>query len=164
MNYIRNEIYPYTISNLKSDFPNVSFPKNPLSNEGIRNDYSISEVTATAIPVKAGFRAVEGVPQESGGVFSQTWSLEQKDKGSLEPSDIVETSPETRDGYRAQLGEPEFVNDQWQQTWEYFELDWIEKRMTEYGEPGKQIEFITENGLEAWQTKVAEIKAKYPKS
>ena len=26
-----------------------------------------------------------------------------------------------------------------------------------------QIEFITENGLEAWQTKVAEIKARYPK-
>jgi hypothetical protein len=25
------------------------------------------------------------------------------------------------------------------------------------------IEFITENGLEAWQTKVQEIKTKYPK-
>jgi len=26
-----------------------------------------------------------------------------------------------------------------------------------------QIEFITENGLDAWQAKVAEIKARHPK-
>ena len=32
-----------------------------------------------------------------------------------------------------------------------------------YGNPASQIEFITENGLEAWQEKVAEIKKKYPK-
>ena len=40
---------------------------------------------------------------------------------------------------------------------------WI-KRLNAYGMSTNQIEFITENGLEAWQTKVAEIKAKYPKS
>ena len=33
-----------------------------------------------------------------------------------------------------------------------------------YGRPQEQIEYITENGLEAWQAKVAEIKAKYPKT
>lgn len=37
------------------------------------------------------------------------------------------------------------------------------KRMDEYGSAESQLEFITENGLEAWQTKVAEIKKKYPK-
>ena len=36
------------------------------------------------------------------------------------------------------------------------------KRLGEYGTPEEQIEFITENGLEAWQAKVAEIKIKYP--
>lgn len=36
-------------------------------------------------------------------------------------------------------------------------------RANEYGSLSTQIEFITENGLEAWQTKVSEIKAKYPK-
>ena len=39
----------------------------------------------------------------------------------------------------------------------------VENRVAEYGALVDQIEFITENGLEAWQSKVAEIKAKYPK-
>ena len=39
----------------------------------------------------------------------------------------------------------------------------VQKRIKEYGSIEKQIEFITENGIDAWQTKVAEIKAKYPK-
>jgi hypothetical protein len=41
--------------------------------------------------------------------------------------------------------------------------DVISKRIAEYGSVAKQIEYITENGLNAWQSKVAEIKAKYPK-
>ena len=58
----------------------------------------------------------------------------------------------------------------WTQTWEQTpksanELNRVAvaKREGEYGLPAQQIEFITENGLEAWQTKVAEIKGKYPK-
>ena len=47
---------------------------------------------------------------------------------------------------------------------EYVELTYAEKRFLEYGPVTKQIEFITENGLEAWQAKVAEIKAKYPQT
>jgi hypothetical protein len=39
----------------------------------------------------------------------------------------------------------------------------VQKRIAEYGSVAKQIEYITENGLNAWQSKVAEIKAKYPK-
>ena len=39
----------------------------------------------------------------------------------------------------------------------------IANRQKEYGSPEKMIEYITENGLEAWQTKVQEIKTKYPK-
>ena len=39
----------------------------------------------------------------------------------------------------------------------------IEKRQIEYGSPSEQMEFITENGLAAWQTKVAEIKSRFPK-
>jgi hypothetical protein len=41
--------------------------------------------------------------------------------------------------------------------------DVISKRIAEYGSVAEQIEYITENGLDAWQSKVAEIKAKYPK-
>ena len=39
----------------------------------------------------------------------------------------------------------------------------ISNRKSEYGSVDSQIEFITENGLDAWKTKVNEIKAKYPK-
>ena len=39
----------------------------------------------------------------------------------------------------------------------------VANRQTEYGNVISQIEYITENGLEAWQTKVQEIKTKYPK-
>jgi hypothetical protein len=39
----------------------------------------------------------------------------------------------------------------------------IQKRQIEYGSPSEQMEFITENGLTAWQTKVAEIKTRFPK-
>ncbi len=41
--------------------------------------------------------------------------------------------------------------------------DVVDKRIKEYGSIAEQIEYITENGLDAWQTKVAVIKAKYPK-
>ena len=40
----------------------------------------------------------------------------------------------------------------------------INKRIKEYGSIAEQIEYITENGLDAWQSKVNSIKAKYPKS
>ena len=36
-------------------------------------------------------------------------------------------------------------------------------RLEAYGTPEQQIEYIAENGLEAWQTKVAQIKADNPK-
>jgi len=41
--------------------------------------------------------------------------------------------------------------------------DVISKRIKEYGSVAEQIEYITENGLDAWQTKVNTIKSKYPK-
>ena len=164
MNYIRNEVYPYTVINLKADFPNVGFPKNPLSNESIRNEYGIYEVAETTKPTQAGFYAVEGMPEKNGEIFSQTWSLEKKNVSDLLSSDITKTSPEVRDGYKSFEGEPEFVDGEWRQTWQYTVMDWLENRIHEYGDIVEQVEFITENGLEAWQTKVAEIKAKYPKS
>ena len=40
---------------------------------------------------------------------------------------------------------------------------WLQDRQAAYGDVESQIEYITENGLEAWQTKVAQIKADNPK-
>lgn len=44
------------------------------------------------------------------------------------------------------------------------EQEIIQKRMAEYGSPREQLERIIENGLDAEQQRVADIKAKYPKS
>ena len=41
---------------------------------------------------------------------------------------------------------------------------WLIAREAAYGSLASQVEYITENGLDAWQTKVAEIKAANPKS
>ena len=41
---------------------------------------------------------------------------------------------------------------------------WLIARENAYGSLASQLEYITENGLDAWQTKVAEIKAANPKS
>ena len=40
---------------------------------------------------------------------------------------------------------------------------WEQDRVSAYGSPASQIEYITENGLDAWQAKVAKIKADNPK-
>ena len=42
--------------------------------------------------------------------------------------------------------------------------DVISNRIKEYGSIAEQIEYITENGLDAWQSKVNSIKLKYPKN
>ena len=67
-------------------------------------------------------------------------------------------------------GDPVLSGEVWTQTWtqsprsaEELEHRVMGARLAEYGKPEEQIEFITENGLEAWQTKVAEIKARHPK-
>ncbi len=41
--------------------------------------------------------------------------------------------------------------------------EWKQARLNDYGTIESQIEFITENGLDKWQEKVAKIKADNPK-
>lgn len=41
---------------------------------------------------------------------------------------------------------------------------WLQNREDAYGLVSAQIEYITENGLDAWQAHVEEIKAMYPKA
>jgi len=41
---------------------------------------------------------------------------------------------------------------------------WLIAREAAYGSLASQVEYITENGLDAWQAHVAEIKAANPKS
>lgn len=41
--------------------------------------------------------------------------------------------------------------------------EWLQNRIDAYGTVESQIEYITENGLAAWQSHVAQIKADNPK-
>jgi hypothetical protein len=74
------------------------------------------------------------------GVFIAEWNLDIP-KPTLEQLDVFEAQAIIIESNQAQ----------------------IQKRIVEYGSVAEQIEYITENGLDAWQSKVAEIKAKYPK-
>ena len=92
------------------------------------------------------------------------YGITEISKSELPPSNVQPVEPTTPDGFKAVEGAPEFVGDEWRQTWNYVEIGWLEHRRVEYGSPEDQLEFITENGLETWQAKVADIKVKYPKS
>jgi hypothetical protein len=74
------------------------------------------------------------------GVFIAEWNLDIQ-KPTLEQLDAFEAQANIIESNQAQ----------------------VQKRIKEYGSVAKQIEYITENGLDAWQSKVAEIKTKYPK-
>jgi hypothetical protein len=77
---------------------------------------------------------------DGNGVFIAEWNL-----------DIPKPTLEQLDAYEAQANIVESNQAQ------------VQNRIKEYGTIAEQIEYITENGLEAWQTKVNNIKAKYPK-
>jgi hypothetical protein len=74
------------------------------------------------------------------GAFIAEWNLDIP-KPTLEQLDVFEAQAKIIESNQAQ----------------------VQKRIAEYGSVAEQIEYITENGLNAWQSKVAEIKAKYPK-
>lgn len=60
-------------------------------------------------------------------------------------------------------GDVTLIAGTWTQTWNYTDVPYNVKRQADYGETSAQIEYITENGLDAWQTKVAQIKLDHPK-
>jgi hypothetical protein len=74
------------------------------------------------------------------GVFIAEWNL-----------DIPKPTMAQLDAFEAQANIVESNQEQ------------VRNRIKEYGSIAEQIEYITENGIEAWQTKVNSIKAKYPK-
>jgi hypothetical protein len=156
--------YPYTMKNIRADNKNTSFPVDALSESLIRDEYGVVEVMSTEATEKFGYKAIEGQPKKVGDNWTQVWDSVAKTLEELVDGDVVSVEKPTADGFDAIEGSPEFVDGEWRQTWNLNELDWVNKRLRAYGLPKDQIEFITENGLEAWQSKVAEIKAKYPKS
>jgi len=156
--------YPYTFFDLKKDNPNVSFPKNVLEEESSRNEFGVELVVKTNAPSKKGYISVEEEPSFSGDSWIQNWVLNPKEVGNVSPDEVESVEQPVKDGYSYTLGSPELVDGVWKQNWIMSENTWLVNRVNSYGSLIEQIEYITENGLEAWQAKVAEIKAKYPKS
>ena len=160
-----NEVikYPYVFNDLKEDNPLISFPGNALENESIRSEYGIEKVAHTDHANKGGFKYTETTPVLDGAVWKQSWAENSKDVSELRADEITPVPEPEVEGKRAENGVPELVGDEWKQTWVLVDNSWRENRVNSYGPPVEQLEFIAEHGLEAWQTKVAEIKAKYPK-
>ena len=84
--------------------------------------------------------------------------------------EVQEVEPPVESGKNAVLGDPVKDGSVWKQSWNLVDQSAAEKeasvinaRRAEYGSIEEQIEFITENGLTPWQTKVDEIKARHPK-
>ena len=156
--------YPYVFNDLRKDNPLISFPDNALENESIRSEYGVEKVVHTDHANKSGFKYTETTPVLDGAVWKQSWAENSKDVSELRADEITPVPEPKVEGKRAENGAPELVGDEWRETWVLVDNSWRENRVDSYGAPVEQLEFITENGLEAWQAKVAEIKAKYPKS
>ena len=77
---------------------------------------------------------------DGNGVYIKEWNLDIP-KPTLEQLEQYETQANIVESNQAQ----------------------VQNRIKEYGTIAQQIEYITENGLDAWQTKVNNIKVKYPK-
>ena len=77
---------------------------------------------------------------DGNGVFIAEWNLDIP-KPTMAQLDAFETQANIVESNQAQ----------------------VQNRIKEYGSIAEQIEYITENGIEAWQSKVNSIKAKYQK-
>ena len=98
-------------------------------------------------------------------------ALERADvRSTFNVVEVSEVSKPSEGVNHVNEANPVLVNGAWTQVWEETPRSAeelaeraIDLRRIEYGTPEEQIEFVTENGLEAWQAKVAEIKARHPK-
>jgi hypothetical protein len=86
------------------------------------------------------FRNEVRLQDDGDGVYIKEWNL-----------DIAKPTLAQLDAFEAQANIVESNQAQ------------VQKRIKEYGSIAEQIEYITENGLDAWQSKVNSIKIKYPK-
>jgi len=175
--------YPYTISELRRDNPTVSFPNDSFFREDVVNKYGIVNIVSVNQPDSLGHHVREGNPEFVDGVWVQTWnkilkepsevSEDEKVGYEVQRSDYVAPhfsgaaiEMPKEDGKIAVEVDPVWDGTQWNRTYSMHDIPaeyWRDARMRAYGTVEKQIEFITENGLEAWQAKVSEIKIKFPK-
>ena len=165
--------YPYYLTDLRNDNPSISFPKNAMELQSIRNEYGLVVVKNTPEPFEKGFKFSNMRPVKQGDdSWLETWDKTAKVASEIIANDLVLVDAPTVDGngkaidleFRAIEGTPVKDGSDWKQTWNLEEMTWLEKRTAAYGTAEEQMEFVTENGLAAWQAKVTQIKSDYPKT
>ena len=67
------ERYPYSLWNLRNDYPNVSFPQDPAAE--VLEDYNVRIVTSTTPPEAAYNQDLSESVALLDGVWTQQWSL-----------------------------------------------------------------------------------------
>lgn len=71
------EKYPYTLSDLRAEYPNTSFPS--MFDQEVLDGYSMVEVQATTAPTATYSQNLsEGQPELVDGVWQQTWVVTDK--------------------------------------------------------------------------------------
>jgi hypothetical protein len=76
--------YPYTMDNLKTDNPNVSFPKNLTSD--ILSDFFVYNVEVVSVDIDADYQHnySEGTPIQSGSIYVQNWIITDATSNEIE--------------------------------------------------------------------------------
>jgi len=157
--------YPYSMIDLRKDNRSTSFPVNALENGDTRTERGVTVIAESSQPeAKSGHKIIEGTPVLISGVWTQTWDEILKEPNEVLDSELVKTPRPEQDWHWAEAGTPEYRDGAWHVVWDSERVDWRTARIQAYGGATEQLEYITENGLEAWQANVANIKAKYPKS
>jgi hypothetical protein len=156
--------FPYSFNDLRVDNSNVSFPATALQDADTRAAYNVEEVQDVAHANLPGYNYTLATPVFDGGVWKQVWTETAKNAADLEDSEITAVTMPEADGKNYALGTPALDGKVWKQTWVESDRSYTENRLAEYGDINEQLEYIVENGLDAFITKQEAVKTKWPKS
>ena len=72
--------YPYTLTELKSDYPSTSFPFDPLSDSDLREAFDVVEVQENPQPDfnAQTHQCIETTPELKNGEWTQAWETKAK--------------------------------------------------------------------------------------
>jgi|APGre2960657404_1045060.scaffolds.fasta_scaffold06790_4 hypothetical protein len=112
------EKYPYSISELKSDNPQTSFPET-ISDETLAefNVYKVTQIEKPVITYKQNL--IEGTPVNENGAWKQTWAITDKPLTEIEE---IQTNNKA-EAYRTE-SDPIFFK--WQRG-EATQQEWLDK-------------------------------------
>ena len=156
--------FPYSFNDLRVDNSNVSFPATALQDADIRAAYNVEEVTEVAPANLPGHLYTRGTPVQVSGVWTEVWVETAKNAADLEDNEITAVTMPEAEGKSYALGTPALGGDKvWRQTWVESDRSYTENRLADYGDINEQLEYIVENGLDAFITKQEAVKTKWPK-